>query len=113
MSTTKALRVVAKESGIPYNTLKQWFYPKSNENRKHKRRKEKIISIENGEKLPTTVAKPKLVKMTPELRKILKQVSIKELQDVVSKAAIISKEVGAGQSVFTTIELGLHMYYNQ
>ena len=108
MSKTKALKVVAEESGIPYNTLKQWFYPKSNDNRKYKRRKEKVLSTKSGGELGTNVPSDK-----SKLKKILEQISIKELQDVVSKAAIISKEVGADQSVATILNLGLYMYQKQ
>lgn len=55
------------------------------------------------DKLGTTRDKSKL-------KKILEQISIKELQDVVSKATVISKEIGAGQTAAEILGLGLNMY---
>lgn len=49
----------------------------------------------------------------PVLEKILKQISKKELQGVVSKAAIIAKEVGAGQSAAEILNLGLDVFYKK
>ena len=47
------------------------------------------------------------------LKKLLKDISVKELQDIVSKATIISKEIGVGQTAAEIINLGLHMFYKK
>lgn len=64
---------------------------------------------ENTDKLQTNNVRTDKSK----LKKILKQISIEELQDVISKATIISKDVGADQSIVEIINLGLDMYYKK
>ncbi|TEU00627.1 MAG: hypothetical protein E3J23_01980 [Candidatus Stahlbacteria bacterium] len=46
----------------------------------------------------------------PISEKILKQINMKELQDVVSKASIIAKDIGADQSAAEIINLGLDVF---
>ncbi len=62
--------------------------------------------LENTDKIRTNNVRTDKSK----LKKILKEINIEELQDVVSKAAILSKEIGADQSVATILNLGLYMY---
>jgi len=113
VSMNKALKSISKEAGIPFTTLKRWIYPKASENYNN-RRKKKVVSqviqpksciTENGD---TGVVSRKNGDTT--IDKIFKQISVKELQDVVSKAVIIAKDIGAGQSAAEIINLGLDVF---
>ena len=111
VSMTKALKAISKEADIPFTTLKRWIYPKASENYNNRRKKScitcdtKVVSQKNGD---TKVVSQKNGDTT--LDKILEQITVKELQDVVSKAAIVSKGIGADQSAAEIINLGLDIF---
>lgn len=113
ITKTKALQIVAEESGIPYTTLKQWFYPTGNDNRKKKRRKEKAV-CHNIQKTPVvchdTQETPVVCHDTQtKVEKVLTMITPGELLDIVSKAKIIGEKIG-GSSAYDTLNLALHVF---
>ena len=127
VSMNRALKSISKEAGIPFTTLKKWIYPNGSKTYNKNRKKKvvpHVVQVDSctTKKSCTTEVVPRknggtTFDLTPPqvkvLKKILKQISIEELQDVVSKAAIISKDVGAEQSVAEIINLGLGVFFKK
>jgi len=114
ITKARAMRIVAEESDIPYNTLKQWFYPNGNDNRKSKRQKKESVchDIQPKESVCHDIQPKESVCHDIQLEgldKVLAMITVKELMDVVSKANVLANEVG-GLSAYDILIIGIGIY---